>query len=148
MEIPDSAVERLLDTTPVARLATVAPDGRPHLVPVVFARAGGRLWTPVDAKPKRDGELARVRHLRREPRAALLLDAYDEDWQRLWWLRIDGRAEIVEGAVPPVVAALRAKYPQYESLPVLREPATSIAIEEHARNSWAASPTALAALLE
>ena len=57
MELPDDALERVLDVWPVARLATAGPDG-PHQVPVVFARAGGALWSPIDAKPKREGELA------------------------------------------------------------------------------------------
>lgn len=116
MEIPDADIERLLDTWPVARLATVAPDGRPHVVPIVFARCAGALWSPVDGKPKTlapgSAALARIAHIEREPRVALLLDHYDADWRRLWWIRIDGRAER-RGGDAAVEAALRRRYPQY-----------------------------------
>ncbi len=140
MELVDAAIERLLDTWPVARLATVTPGGRPHVVPVVFARVGPRIFSPVDSKPKRGGELARVRHVRADPRVALLLDRYDADWQLLWWLRLDGRAEVVERAESLAVAALRAKYPQYAGVPVLREPPVLLAIDVLSRRSWRAGP--------
>ena len=102
MELPPDATERLLDTWPVARLATGGADG-PRLVPVVFARAEGELWTPVDGKPKRGGELARLRRVREEPRVSLLLDHYDADWARLWWIRLDGRARVVQPSAAPLL---------------------------------------------
>src|SRR2546423_7646238 len=74
----------------VARLATVRPDGAPHLVPVTFAVRGDTVWTAVDAKPKRTRALARLRHVRAEPRVALLVDRYAEDWRELWWGRAGG----------------------------------------------------------
>jgi PPOX class probable F420-dependent enzyme len=145
MQLPPDAVERVLDTWPVARLATRAPSG-PHQVPVVFARSAGLLWTPVDGKPKGAGELARVRHVRAHPEVSLLLDHYDEDWERLWWLRVDGLARVVQPADPEgdpevsaAVAALRAKYPQYQRLPVLREPPTLLRVRPRALRSWCAA---------
>jgi len=108
----DAETERLLDASPVARLATIAADGRPQLVPIVFARSGGALWSPIDAKPKSGRLLARIRNVERDPRVALLVDRYDDDWRRLWWLRIDGRASIVHGDAA-AETSLRAKYPQY-----------------------------------
>lgn len=144
MELSPDAVERLLDSWPSARLATRGPRG-PHLVPVVFARAGGCLWTPLDGKPKRGGELARVRHVRADPRVSLLLDHYEDDWSRLWWLRVDGAARVVRPAVPDAdpevaaaVAALRAKYPQYKTVPLLREPPTLLAVVPDRVQSWRA----------
>ena len=140
-------VERLLARWPVARLATLGPDGAPALVPVVFAASGGRLWLPVDGKPKRGGELARVANVRRDPRVALLLDRYEADWSALWWVRIDGAGEIVAGAGAPGVAdaaaALREKYPQYAETPLFRdaEP-TLLAVEPRRITSWAATPDA------
>jgi PPOX class probable F420-dependent enzyme len=113
--LPEPLVERLLASWPVARLGTVAADGRPHLVPVVFAWHGAALWTPLDGKPKRRTDprsLARVRHLARDPRASLLLDHYEDAWQRLWWIRVDGRGALV-AATDGAIEALRAKYPQY-----------------------------------
>ena len=144
MELPRDAVDRLLERWPVARLATLGRDGSPSLVPVVFAASGGRLWVPVDAKPKRAGELARVANVRRDPRVALLLDRYEADWSKLWWLRVDGAGAVVEGERAPGVAdaaaALRRKYPQYGETPLFRDAApTLLAIEPRRITSWAAS---------
>ena len=116
MRLERGEIERILAGWPVARLATLAADGRAELVPIVFAESGGALWSPIDGKPKRGGELARVRNLRADPRVCLLLDRYDADWERLWWLRLDGRAERVAASqAERAVAALRAKYPRYAS---------------------------------
>ncbi len=124
-----------------AILATVAPDGRPRLVPVCFAlapdddaRGGPILYTPLDEKPKRVGDphqLARVRDLLVRPDVTLLVDRWDEDWQHLAWVRLDGTAALVEPDASQhhehaaAVAALRAKYPQYarqdlEGRPLIR----------------------------
>lgn len=151
MELPRDAIEHLLDTWPVARLATLRPDGSPALVPVVFARSGGRLWLPVDGKPKRARaggeapELARVANVRRDGRVALLLDQYEADWTGLWWLRLDGAAEAVGEGAPGFGAALAAlgkKYPQYLDTPALRPeaPPTLIVVSPLRTTSWAASP--------
>jgi PPOX class probable F420-dependent enzyme len=144
MELEPAEVERILSEWPVARLATLAADGAPQLVPVVFAASGGALWTPIDGKPKRGGELARVRNVRRDPRVSLLLDAYDPDWSKLWWLRLDGRAELVGiDATPAARAAadaLRAKYPRYASgvTPLTHGEPRLIRIEVARRTSWRA----------
>lgn len=150
MRLPTATIERILDAWPVARLATLAPEGRPHQVPVVFARAQGQLWSPIDAKPKAAGELARVRQLRANPAASLLLDDYVDDWARLWWLRLDVTARVVEPATPEAdpalvaaVAALRAKYPQYASVAVLRDPPVLLALHPVRIASWCASRDAL-----
>lgn len=138
----------------MARLGTRAPSGRPHLVPVVFARHANALWSPVDAKPKRPDapELARVRHVRAHPEVSVLLDHYDPDWQRLWWLRIDGRARLVAGAgdeAQAAAAALRAKYPQYARTPLFRggRAPQLLRIEVERVRSWAASEAAVAVLV-
>ena len=104
---------------PVARLATVRPDGAPHLVPVVFATSGDTVWLAVDAKPKRTTRLQRLTNLRHDPRCALLADHYEEDWSRLWWVRADGVATVVDEPGPdhPGVAALVERHPQYRAQP-------------------------------
>jgi len=144
MELPRDAIEHLLDTWPVARLATLRADGSPALVPVVFARSAGRLWLPVDGKPKGGGELARVANIRRDARVALLLDQYEADWTGLWWLRLDGRAELVgPGGLgfDSALTALAKKYPQYAHTPLVRPgaPPTLIAVGSLRPASWAAS---------
>jgi PPOX class probable F420-dependent enzyme len=103
----------------VGRLATVRPDGRPHLVACCFAVHGDRLWTAVDAKPKASQRLQRLANVRAHPWASLLVDHYEEDWDELWWVRADGSAAVlVEGAEhEAALAALVAKYPQYAAVP-------------------------------
>jgi PPOX class probable F420-dependent enzyme len=144
MELTRDAIEHLLDTWPVARLATLRADGSPALVPVVFARSAGRLWLPVDGKPKGGGELARVANIRRDGRVALLLDQYEADWTGLWWLRLDGAAELVgerEPGFDSALAALLKKYPQYPHTPLFRPdaPPVLIAVGGLRATSWTAS---------
>lgn len=117
----------LLASQPVARLATIAADGRPHLVPVCFALLGETIVIAIDEKPKRPGiELARLRNIQRDPRVTLLADHYEDDWERLAWVRIDGLARVfARGDERPLgLEGLRARYPQYramglESLPLI-----------------------------
>ena len=150
MELPSALVEGLLEGWRVARLATLGPAG-PHQLPVVFARARGVLWSPVDGKPKAAGELARVRHVRADPRVSLLLDHYSEDWRCLWWVAISGQARVVSPADPSLdrevagaLGALRAKYPQYGSVPFLREPPTLLRVKPVRVRSWCSGSEALA----
>jgi PPOX class probable F420-dependent enzyme len=104
--------------SPVARLATVTPDGVPHLVPVVFAVAGDTIYTAVDAKPKTTRQLRRLVNIENNPQASLLVDHYADDWTQLWWVRADGTATVHrEGAtMDSGYRLLRAKYPQYQSV--------------------------------
>jgi PPOX class probable F420-dependent enzyme len=100
----------------VARLATADREGRPHLVPVVFAVSGDRVYTVTDAKPKRTIQLRRLANVRENPAVALLVDHYDDtDWSALWWVRADGRGRVLEGDEPEAVSAVEllvALYPQ------------------------------------
>jgi PPOX class probable F420-dependent enzyme len=109
----------LFATATVARLATVRPDGHPHLVSVCFALDADRLYTAVDAKPKRTQQLARLRHIAAEPRVAVLADHYEDDWSRLWWVRMDGRARLVDdpGERERGLTLLAGRYPQYRDSP-------------------------------
>ncbi|HMI70126.1 MAG TPA: TIGR03668 family PPOX class F420-dependent oxidoreductase, partial [Solirubrobacteraceae bacterium] len=100
----------------VGRLATVRPDGRPHVVVCCFAVEGDRVWTAVDEKPKRTGgRLQRLENVRANPHASLLVDHYEEDWERLWWVRVDGAAAVLEKGSEEerAIALLTARYPQY-----------------------------------
>ena len=104
----------------VARLATVSAGGLPHLVPVVFAVAADTLWTAVDTKPKSTRALRRLANIQENPLVSLLVDHYEEDWSALWWVRADGTATVVPAGSADGqagVAALVAKYPQYQMEP-------------------------------
>jgi PPOX class probable F420-dependent enzyme len=106
--------------SPVARLATSTPDGKPHLVPVVFAvdadSADDVVYTAVDAKPKTTQRLRRLANIAANARVSLLVDHYADDWSQLWWVRVDGVAAIhTDGAAMHTgYELLRAKYPQYQ----------------------------------
>jgi PPOX class probable F420-dependent enzyme len=103
----------------IARLATTDPDGRPHLVPIVFAVDGETLYSAVDRKPKRSKTLRRIENARVRPGVTVLVDRYEEDWSRLWWIRLRGRARVLdEGAERErALRLLMAKYPQYRAEP-------------------------------
>ena len=111
----------LFATARVARLATAGADGRPHLVPLVFALDGDVLLSAVDAKPKRTTALRRLANVRENPRVAVLADHYDDaDWTALWWARADGTARVLGDAEPAAARAralLAARYAQYREAP-------------------------------
>jgi PPOX class probable F420-dependent enzyme len=100
-------------------LATVRPDGLPHVVVVTFAVVDGNVVTAVDHKPKRTERLQRLVNVEANGWASLLVDRYEEDWDRLWWVRLDGPASIHhQGQLwAAAVDALTAKYPQYRESP-------------------------------
>ena len=125
LEAPDAITVELedwqwemLDACRVAHLATIAKDGRPHLVPVVYAVVDEGIAIAIDEKPKATTRLARLRNIERDPRATLLFDRYDEDWSQLAWLRIDGDAEVLDRGdeYPDALIALRERYPQYDEM--------------------------------
>ncbi|MGA8805535.1 MAG: pyridoxamine 5'-phosphate oxidase family protein, partial [Solirubrobacterales bacterium] len=88
----------LLDTARVGRLGLVDDEGAPRVLPVTFALAEGRIWSAIDQKPKRAGEPARLRYLRRDPRAALTVDHYSDDWEELAWVQVLGTVRILDQA--------------------------------------------------
>jgi PPOX class probable F420-dependent enzyme len=101
---------------PVARLATLRPDGTPRLVPITFAMVDDSICSAVDeVKPKTTTRLARLADVERDPRVALVVDDYDDDWSALWWVRVDGTASVHrEGELwERALAALAGKYPPY-----------------------------------
>jgi PPOX class probable F420-dependent enzyme len=132
----------------VARLATADADGRPHLVPMVFALAadgsdsGGaryRIYSAVDAKPKRSMSLRRLANIQANPRVAVLVDHYSDDWDSLWWVRADGTGRVLDPGEPEArdaVALLATRYPQYRENPP-RGPVVAIDVERW--SSWSAA---------
>jgi len=130
---PDIAEERLAAAR-VGRLATVTALGCPHVVPVCFVLHEGQICTAVDAKPKATSALARLENVRATRRASLLVDHYDEDWSQLWWVRVDGVAEVVDSE--PAIDALAGKYAQYRAA---RPSGPVIAITPERWRSWTAA---------
>ena len=104
------------ESEPVARLATIRPDGAPRVVPICFALDGATLYTAVDEKPKRTRQLARLADIERDPRVEVVIDRYDDDWSQLWWVRLRGHARVVERD-ERALELLSAKYPQYRDRP-------------------------------
>jgi PPOX class probable F420-dependent enzyme len=117
-QLPGWARE-LIDDARVAHLGLLDADDRPRVLPVTFAVAGAEVWSAIDHKPKRtEGRnLARVRWLRRNPAAALTVDRYSDDWERLAWVQMLGRVEVVDEPGPLAVPALQQKYEQYRDRP-------------------------------
>jgi PPOX class probable F420-dependent enzyme len=119
-----------LETARVARLATVDAERRPHLVPICFACDKSVFYSAIDRKPKQvaPSQLARLKNIQETPQVAFLVDHYDEDWTRLWYVLVRGEAELVSASeeLKRAIALLRAKYPQYDAdmladdAPVLR----------------------------
>jgi PPOX class probable F420-dependent enzyme len=124
----------------VARLATVGVDDRPHVVPVCFSLDDDTLTFVVDHKPKSTNVLRRVENIRANASVSLVIDQYDEDWDQLWWVRLDGRGHIVDADDPDfdtVIEPLREKYRGQYGIRPLPGPAVVVAIERWA--GWSAT---------
>ena len=122
----------------MARLATTDPDGRPHLVPIVFAVEGDTLYSAVDRKPKRSTTLRRIENARARPEVTVLVDHYEDDWRQLWWIRLRGRARVLDdgGEWAHALELLAEKYPQYRDEPP-EGPVLAVDIAE--ARAWSAS---------
>ena len=117
-----------------ARFATVDVRGRPHVVPICFACEAGRVYSVLDAKPKRVPvrDLRRVRNLLANPHVQLLFDRYDEDWSRLAYVQLRGVASLVETPSAQqrhAVALLRSRYAQYTTMDIDEAPVILVTIE-------------------
>lgn len=132
----ESVLRDRVAAAPVARLATIDPDGRAHVVPIVFALERDTMYTAVDAKPKRSRRLRRIENARARPDVTVLVDHYEDDWSRLWWVRLRGRARVLDGGdeVERALALLGEKYEQYRDRPPA-PPVLAVDISEW--RSWA-----------
>ncbi|HLH70654.1 MAG TPA: TIGR03668 family PPOX class F420-dependent oxidoreductase [Candidatus Dormibacteraeota bacterium] len=136
MDLSAEEARARLAAARVARLATVGRNGHPHLVPVTFAFWDDTIAIAVDHKPKRTLELERLRNVRADPRVTVLADHYEEEWSRLWWVRADGLARVIDEGQErrEPIRRLRDKYPQYQE----REPAGPvILIQVRSIKGWA-----------
>jgi PPOX class probable F420-dependent enzyme len=129
---------RFLAGQRVARLATADAAGRPHVVPICYVLRGDTVYFTIDEKPKKrpGARLKRLANLRQNPSAALVVDRYDEDWSRLGWVMVRGRAEVLEAGSEHDRAQtmLRARYPQLASMRIEGLPVVAVRIDHVA--SW------------
>jgi PPOX class probable F420-dependent enzyme len=128
-----SRQQRFLEAQRVARLATADARGAPHVVPVCFAFADGTLYVTIDEKPKRRNgpPLKRLRNIAENPAVAVVADRYDEEWTRLGWVMLQGRAEILSGGSEHAraQALLCARYPQLEAMDIAALPVIAVRVE-------------------
>ena len=129
------AARRRLAGARVGRLATVTGPGRPHIVPCCFVLEGERIFTAVDGKPKSTLALRRLDNIAAHAEVSLLVDHYEENWDELWWVRVDGRARVIESdeLAAEALAALAEKYEQYR---ILAPPGPVICVDITGWRSW------------
>ena len=122
----------------VARLATVDAGGRPHIVPICFVLVDETLYFAIDAKPKSTTNLKRLRNIAGKPNVSILIDHYENDWSRLWWVRLDGSARIVTADVEieRAMDLLVQRYAQYRAT---RPPGPVVAVEIDSMSGWSAA---------
>jgi PPOX class probable F420-dependent enzyme len=107
-------MRRLVSDARVARLGTIDPDGSPNLIPFCFVIDANTLYTGVDEKPKRTKRLQRLENIRRDPRVMVLIDHYEDDWEKAWWVRLRGTARMLDPKQSVRGRQLLIdKYPQY-----------------------------------
>lgn len=142
---PSSRLKQLIAQTRVAHLATADANGIPHIVPICFAYDGTCLYSVIDRKPKRGNgiNLKRVQNILANPRVSLLLDHYEENWDRLWYVLINGDAGILQGGQEhnEAIGLLRQKYPQYRKMAIEDRPV--IRVRPIRIVSWGDPPEAL-----
>ena len=135
-------VDQILDCFPVARLGQLDGAGAAQNLPFVFARADGALWSPIDGKPKKHAALDRINWIEDHPEVCVLVDHYEADWSRLWWLKLYCVGRVVRGHHEHWQVAQNAlanKYSQYEDLPMFAGQPTMLRFEIKRWKSWAAS---------
>lgn len=123
----------------IARLATADAAGRPHAVPICFALSSDTLYSAIDLKPKQQApeNLRRLRNLAENPQVAVIVDRYSEDWKRLGFVLIRGRASLARaGEAQRAIRLLRRKYPQYRTMPLEGRPIIKIRLTS--AYSWGA----------
>lgn len=127
-------IARRLSQARVAHLASTRPSGRPHLVPICFAIEGDLLYFAIDQKPKKTSALQRLRNIQANPPVSILVDHYDDEWTKLWWIRLDGTAEVATGAERARgLALLEDRYRQYRTAP---PSGTVVAVRIAATVAW------------
>ena len=134
----EADARRRLAASKVARLATASAEGRPHIVPIVFALDGDTLYFAVDAKPKKTTRLARLKNIAANPAVSVLVDHYEDDWTRLWWVRADGTAHIMadDAEAQRAIDLLANRYEQH---PIDRPSGPVVAVHIDRVTGWSAA---------
>jgi PPOX class probable F420-dependent enzyme len=114
--VDEAEARRRFENARVGHLATIGVDGRPHIVPFCFAVDGDVLWSAVDHKPKTTTRLRRLENIADHPHVTVLVDRYDDEWTRLWWVMARGWAQAVDDDERGR-ALLLDKYDQYRDRP-------------------------------
>ncbi len=142
LTLDDQRVRRFLALSRVAHLATAGSDAAPHAVPLCFWFDGGNFYFVIDQKPKRQTglKLKRMRNIVANPKVALIIDHYEEDWNQLAYILVDGHAHVVEEQEEYLLALrnLRDKYPQYRNMALTRENNLMVRIEPERVHIWGA----------
>jgi PPOX class probable F420-dependent enzyme len=138
VRLPEDEARARFAAVPVARLGTADAQGRPHVVVVTFAVDGDTVYTAVDQKPKSTGSLKRLRNVAENPRVTMLADHYSDDWDKLWWVRADGRAAILDDRrqMAGPLRLLAERYWQYRDAP---PPGPVLAVTVERWSGWAAA---------
>lgn len=136
--MPSPQEEAFVRGRRVGHLATADARGRPFVIPVCFVYLDGRVYTPVDEKPKSGRPLRRLRNIADNEHVSIVFDRYDDDWSRLGWVLLQGTASLVDDAAERTLAlaTLREKYRQYESMALEERPL--IRIDPELWSSWGA----------
>jgi len=137
--ILSDAERAFLDDHRVARLATADDTGAPHAIPIVYALVDGRIYFVIDEKPKRTRtRLKRLQNIRQNPKVAMLIDDYDDDWSRLAYLLVQGHAEVVtdRDEYTHTLAVLRGRYPQYQHMPLAFDTHPMVRITPERQHLW------------
>jgi PPOX class probable F420-dependent enzyme len=128
----------LLRSARVAHLATANAEGQPHVIPICFVYDGKNFYSPIDEKPKRTApqKLKRVKNIRENPQVALVIDTYNEDWRKLAYILVSGKARVLLSGANhrKAVKLLRRKYSQYRKMRIDRLP--MILIRPTRTTSW------------
>lgn len=139
--LDEKTVHELIDSSQVARLAQLDNEQAVHAIPFVFARVGEMLYSPVDGKPKRHAALSRLNWIEKHPQVTVLIDHYEDNWERLWWLRLYGEAVKVNSTDPhwdSATLGLKKKYPQYDRISMFNGEPTMLRINVARWKYWAA----------
>jgi len=137
VQAPPWALALLRDAR-VGRLATADAFGQPLVVPVCYVFDGARCYSAVDAKPKRTRELRRLKNIAANPHASLVVDVWDEDWAKLCWVIVEGRAEVLTAGAEftRAIDQLVAKYSQYRAMGLDRTEGAVVRLEANRVRAW------------